>query len=75
MASPSRMDTDPGNEPFKRKYSPDEILGYGAGDQYFESVPLPEESAFFRIRYYLDEDNEIDEVFNFHVQHRSGYVN
>jgi len=41
----------------KRKYSPDEILGYGTGTQYFESVPLYEETAFFKFRYYVHKDN------------------
>ena len=40
---------------FKKKYGPDEISGYGYGDSRFESLPLREESAFFRFRYYLDE--------------------
>jgi len=41
----------------KRKYSPDEILGYGKDTQHFESVPLYEETAFFKFRYYIHEDN------------------
>ena len=41
-----------------RKYSPDEILGYGLNDQHFESVPLFEETAFFKFRYYIHEDYE-----------------
>jgi len=41
----------------KRKYSPDDILGYGLNDQHFESVPLYEETAFFKFRYYIHEDN------------------
>ncbi len=49
------------NTSFKRKYSPDEILGYGINDQHFESVPLYEETAFFKFRYYIDES--YDRVF------------
>ena len=48
-----RIRFKPDNAPFKRKYSPDEILGYGINDQYFESVPLYEETAFFKFRYYI----------------------
>ena len=44
-----------------RKYRPDEILGYGLNNQHFESVPLIEESAFFKIKYYLHEGS--DRVF------------
>jgi len=49
------------NAVFRRKYGPDKIMGYGLNDQYFESVPLTEETAFFRFRYYLDDRN--DRVF------------
>ena len=45
------------NAHIKRKYSPDEILGYGLDNQHFESVPLYEETAFFKFRYYIHEDN------------------
>lgn len=45
----------------RKKYGPDEILGYGYDDQHFEALPLTEESAFFRFRYYLNENN--DRVF------------
>jgi hypothetical protein len=44
-----------------KKYSPDEILGYGQNDQHFESVPLYEETAFFKFRYYVHED--YDRIF------------
>jgi len=57
----TRIRFKPDNAPFKRKYSPDEILAYGLNDQHFESVPLFEETAFFKFRYYLHEDN--DRVF------------
>ena len=53
----TRIRFKPDNAVIRRKYSPDEILGYGLNDQYFESVPLAEESAFFKIRYYLDDRN------------------
>ena len=56
-----RIRFKPDNAPFKRKYSPDEILGYGINDQHFESVPLYEETAFFKFRYYVHED--YDRVF------------
>jgi hypothetical protein len=45
----------------KRKYSPVEILGYGFNAQHYESLPLVEEAAFFKFRYYLHESN--DRVF------------
>ena len=45
------------NEHLKRKYSPDEVLGYGLDNQHFESVPLYEETAFFKFRYYVHEGN------------------
>jgi len=56
-----RIRFKPDNAAFKKKYSPDEILGYGINDQYFESVPLYEETAFFKFRYYIYEDS--DRVF------------
>jgi len=46
------------NSLFKKKYSPDKILGYGYGDHSYESFPLREESSFFKIRYYVKEGNE-----------------
>ena len=44
--------------PFRKKYGPDQILGYACGDRIYESVPLWEETDFFRFRYYLHEGNE-----------------
>ncbi|MGW8315915.1 MAG: hypothetical protein ACWGNV_09970 [Bacteroidales bacterium] len=41
----------------RKKYSPDDLLGYGYDGLAFESVPLREESEFFRFRYILDERN------------------
>ena len=38
----------------KRKYGPAQIRGYAAGGRVYESLPLWEETAFFRFRYYLD---------------------
>lgn len=43
---------------FRNKYSPGQILGYACGDRIYESLPLWEETAFFRFRYYLYEGNE-----------------
>ena len=43
--------------PFRKKYGPDQILGYACGDRVYESLPLWEETAFFRFRYYLVEGN------------------
>jgi len=37
-----------------RKYTPDDIAGYGYQDQHFISIPLREESTFFKFRYYTD---------------------
>lgn len=48
----------PENAWLRKKYGPDDIRGYGYGDQSFESVPVREESAFFKFRYYLDENNK-----------------
>jgi hypothetical protein len=56
-----RIRFKPDNAFFKRKYSPDEILGYGINNRHYESVPLIEESAFFKFKYYLHEGN--DRVF------------
>ena len=57
----TRIRFKPDNAIFKRKYSPGEILGYGINNQHFESVPLIEESAFFKFKYCLHEGN--DRVF------------
>jgi hypothetical protein len=38
----------------RKKYGPKDILGYGAGGREYVTVPLWEESAFFKFRYYLD---------------------
>jgi len=40
------------------KYRPKDILGYGAGGRDYESVPLWEESSFFKFRYYLEPNAE-----------------
>jgi hypothetical protein len=53
-----RIRFKPDDRGFRRKYGPDDILGYGYDDLHFESVPLREESAFFRFRYYLHESND-----------------
>ncbi|MDX1315681.1 MAG: hypothetical protein R3356_09275, partial [Eudoraea sp.] len=42
----------------RQKYSPEEILGYGAGGREYVSVPFREESAFFKFRYYMDPETE-----------------
>lgn len=41
-----------------RRYSPEEIQAYGIGDQHFESLPIYEESAFFKFRYYLQKNHK-----------------
>lgn len=46
------------NSLFKKKYSPNEIMGYRTGEYMYESVPLREDSEFFRFNYYLHEDLE-----------------
>lgn len=51
----SRVRFKPENALFKRRYSPDDILEYGYDNQIFESVPLKEETSFFRFRYYVHE--------------------
>jgi hypothetical protein len=43
------------NSLFKKKYGPDEILGYVCGDRHYDSMPLREESAFFKFRYHVNE--------------------
>ena len=40
---------------FRKKYSPDQILEYAYDGQSFESVPLWEETSFFKFRYYVNE--------------------
>jgi hypothetical protein len=57
----TRIRFKPDNSLLKRKFSPDEILGYGINNQHFESVPLYEETAFFKFRYYVNVD--YDRVF------------
>lgn len=57
----TRIRFKPDNALFGKKYSPAEIPGYGLNDQYFESMPLFEETAFFKFRYYLNES--YDRVF------------
>jgi hypothetical protein len=47
-----------GDTLFRKKYIPDEILGYGADAYIYESVPLREDPAFFRFDYYIEEGNE-----------------
>lgn len=42
----------------RRKYRPKDITGYGACGRDYESVPLWEESSFFKFRYYLDPNAE-----------------
>lgn len=37
-----------------KKYSPEDIRGYGIQDRHFISLPLREDSAFFKFRYSLD---------------------
>ena len=49
----------PENAFVRRSYGPDEILGYGSNDQHYESVPLVEESEFFKFRYYLRPGSEM----------------
>ena len=56
-----RIRFKPDKSLLKRKFSPDEILGYGINNQHFESVPLYEETAFFKFRYYVHED--YDRIF------------
>lgn len=45
----------------KRKYSPDEIQGYGINNQHYISLALLEESVFLMSSYYIDENS--DRVF------------
>ena len=47
----------PENSRIRKKYTPDEILGYGYAGMAFESVPLREDAEFFKFRYYLDDRN------------------
>jgi len=46
------------NARIKRKYRATEILGYGLDNRHYESVPLVEESEFFRSRYYIHDDKD-----------------
>jgi hypothetical protein len=43
---------------FRKKYGPEDLAAYGYGGQVFESLPLREESQFFRFRYTLDDHNK-----------------
>lgn len=43
-----------GNSLFRKKFGPDQILGYSCKNQVYESRPLYEESSFFSFRYYLN---------------------
>jgi len=54
----TRIRFKPYHAPVKRKLGPDEIRGYGKDGQHFVSMPLREESEFFKFRYYLDESND-----------------
>jgi len=40
---------------FRKKYGPNEILAYRTNDQFYESVPLREEAAFFKFSYPVGE--------------------
>lgn len=46
------------NSAFRKKYSPDQILAYASSDQIYESLPLWEESDFFKFRYHVSEGSE-----------------
>ena len=41
----------------RRSYKPTECRGYGYGGNIYETMPLEEDAAFFRFRYYLNENN------------------
>ena len=56
-----RIRFKPENARSGKKYSPDDILAYGTNDQHFESVPLYEETSFFKFRYFIDEN--YDRIF------------
>jgi hypothetical protein len=47
-----------GDSPFRRKYSPEQIRGYACNNQFYESIPLYEESAFFTFRYHVHESHK-----------------
>jgi hypothetical protein len=49
----SRIRFVPTGKIWRKKYRPNEILGFGYGSTVFESVPLREEMIFFVNRYYL----------------------
>jgi len=53
-----RIRFKPGNALVRKKLGPDAILGYGFLDQQYESVPISEESVFFRFRYPLHDNRE-----------------
>ena len=42
----------------RRSYKPSDIWAYGYGSHHFESMPLAEDAAFFRFRYYLHDNND-----------------
>jgi len=49
------------NSLFRKKYGPDQILGYSCNNRVYESLPLYEESSFFAFRYFLHDS--YDRVF------------
>ena len=53
----SRIRFKPNDRWLRKKFGPEDIFGYGYNDLTFESLPLREESEFFRFRYVLDEGN------------------
>lgn len=50
----SRIRFRPGGRGRTQKYSAEAVRGYASGSRVYESVPLREESSFFRLRYYVD---------------------
>jgi hypothetical protein len=57
----SRIRFKDANSALKKKYSPEQILGYACNDQVYESVPIYEETQFFMFRYHVNEN--YDRVF------------
>jgi hypothetical protein len=50
----SRIRFIPEGQKSRDKYGSWQVLGYGSGGREYEALPIREESAFFRFRYYLD---------------------
>jgi hypothetical protein len=54
----SRIRFKSGNSVIRKKYSPCKLLGYSCSGRVYESVPIEEESSFFRFNYRVNAGSE-----------------